>query len=65
MNSGIQAGHTHPGASALLWGRVYIYISREVRRGNGIVRREEGSPLTDFSESEEDLTLNKKKQLSM
>jgi len=32
MNSGIQAGHTHPGASALLWGRVYIYISRGEER---------------------------------
>ena len=37
-------GHTHPGASALLWGG--IFIDRE-----GVASR-----LTDFSESEEDLS---------
>ena len=37
-------GHTHPGASALLWGGVFL--DREVSRGR----------LTDFSESEEDLS---------
>lgn len=40
-------GHTHPGASALLWGGVFY---RE--RGESRV----ASRLTDFSESEEDLS---------
>ena len=38
-------GHTHPGASALLWGGVFI--DREVSRG--------ASRFTDFSESEDHL----------
>lgn len=42
-------GHTHPGASALLWGGVlYIYIERGESRV--------ASRLTYFSESEEDLS---------
>lgn len=46
-NESGNSGHTHPGASALLWGGGF---SRE--RGESRV----ASRLTDFSESEEDLS---------
>lgn len=46
-NESGNSGHTHPGASALLWGGVFY---RE--RGESRV----ASRLTDFSESEEDLS---------
>ena len=53
-------GHTHPRASALLWGRVYIYIyiSRgEEREEVARLEEERVAPrLTNFSQLEEDLS---------